>query len=114
MIVFPPPAHLWWELLLLAALDLAGSVSFPSWPSPVFEPTGVPLATPHPRITTQSGDSRGGLVDVPVEPGADCDIRKEERFSLRGLRGPGKKCKGKKSSFSTHPDSPSVWGALHG
>ena len=27
-------------------------------------------------------------------------IRKEERFSLRGLRGPGKKCKGKKSSFS--------------
>ena len=53
-----------------------------------------------PRITAQSGDSRGGLVDVPVEPGADCDIRKEERFSLRGLRGPGKKCKGKKSSFS--------------
>lgn len=43
-----------------------------------------------PRITAQSGDSRGGLVDVPVEPGANCDIRKEERFSLRGLRGPGR------------------------
>ena len=52
-----------------------------------------------PRITTQSGDSRGGLVDVSVEPGADCDYQ-EGGFSLRGLRRPGKKCKGKKSSFS--------------
>ena len=28
-----------------------------------------------PLITTQSGDSRGGLVDVSVEPGADCDYQ---------------------------------------
>ena len=37
-----------------------------------------PVSEACPRITAQSGDSRGGLVDVPVEPGADCDIRKED------------------------------------